>query len=94
MIKKHPAAQRELFEETGRTIRSPSKPVYARTTVFAFERFFVVHADAAEIATEHWSGNERTYIKAYRWWSQKDLQHCTGTVWPENIVEILKMAGA
>jgi 8-oxo-dGTP pyrophosphatase MutT (NUDIX family) len=96
------AACRELLEETGLRIDDPGPQVARRETSFqlptgemvtADERFFLIRTDALEVTAAHWSALEREVISAHRWWSRAELTSTRDQVWPENLVEMLRVAG-
>jgi 8-oxo-dGTP pyrophosphatase MutT (NUDIX family) len=94
------AARRELFEETGLSIRDLGPIRFDRSTVFEFESvqyeqveyFFCVHVARFEPADTHWSDIERRSVLEYRWWSRDELAATSETIYPEALVEMLDQA--
>lgn len=75
------AAVRELWEETGVSGVAVGPCVWVRKHVFrwgealyeARERFFVVRVDEVAVHRENWSGAEREYMTAQRWWTLDEI---------------------
>jgi 8-oxo-dGTP diphosphatase len=93
------AAIRELEEETGIQVRDIGRPVALREFVLqlpdgehvmADERFFVVETDQTSVSRDGWTTLEVEVMTEHRWWSQDDLAQTTATVWPENMLAMLR----
>jgi 8-oxo-dGTP diphosphatase len=97
------AAMRELREETGLRVKEIGPEVRRRELtlllpdgeyVMADERYFIVRSEDASVSREGWSAEETEFIADHRWWSEDELVQTPETVWPENLVEMLKAAAA
>ncbi len=92
------AAQRELEEETGLTIdvgdevgrHDPIFQVPSGEYVRADERYYLVHAQNDNISLSGQSSLEREYMKQHHWWSSEELIETDETIYPENLLELLK----
>jgi 8-oxo-dGTP diphosphatase len=58
------------------------------------ERYFLVRSEDATLSREGWTVEEREVTADHRWWSQAELAETSETVWPENLLEMLKAATA
>jgi 8-oxo-dGTP diphosphatase len=93
------AAIRELEEETGIRVQNIGPSVARREFVFqltdgehvaAEERFFVVETEQTSVSRDGWTPQEFEVMVDHRWWSQDDLAQTTATVWPEDILAMLR----
>lgn len=93
------AAVRELAEETGLHDGVVGDQVGRRQfvlelpsgeRVMADERFFVVRTASNVIFKELWTDLERESIADHRWWSPAELAQTTETVFPEDLLELLR----
>jgi 8-oxo-dGTP pyrophosphatase MutT (NUDIX family) len=94
------AAVRELFEETG--LRLPASalagPVFHETTYFPFDGhwysqeqdFFVARVDTWDADLSGFSDIERATVEEVRWWSLDELIAATDTIYPANLVPLLR----
>lgn len=89
------AALRELQEETGLRRDSAGAVVASRTfpmqlpdgeTVLAEERFFIIHAEKADIDCSGWSDNEKSVIQNYHWWTLEELRDTNQTIFPHDLI--------
>lgn len=89
------AALRELHEETGLKRDSAGAVVASRTfpmqlpdgeTVLAEERFFIIHAEKADIDCSGWSDNEKSVIQNYHWWTLEELRDTNQTIFPHDLI--------
>lgn len=89
------AALRELHEETGLKRDSAGAVVASRTfpmqlpdgeTVLAEERFFIIHAEKADIDCSGWSDNEKSVIQNYHWWKLEELRDTNQTIFPHDLI--------
>lgn len=89
------AALRELQEETGLKRDSAGAVVASRTfpmqlpdgeTVLAEERFFIIHAEKADIDCSGWSDNEKSVIQNYHWWTLEELRDTNKTIFPHDLI--------
>jgi 8-oxo-dGTP diphosphatase len=97
------AAIRKLREETGICVKDVGPEVAQRELVLllpdgervmADERYFIVDPGDATLSREGWTAEEREVTADYKWWSQDELAQTSETVWPEDLLEILKAATA
>jgi len=97
------AACRELREETGLLINDPGPEVAQRTVIFplisgefvrADERFFLIRVEDLSISNERWTEAEHKVMTAHRWFSAADLAAASDPIFPENLADILRDAGA
>jgi 8-oxo-dGTP diphosphatase len=95
------AAIRELREETGIRLEDIGPEVARRELVLllpdgerviADERYFLVQSGDATLSREGWTDEERKVTAEYKWWSQHELAQTSETVWPENLLEMLRAA--
>lgn len=93
------AGMRELQEETGIKCGNLGPEVGQRRFVLqladgefveAEEHYFVVRADALQFDNAKWTDLEEEVIADHKWWSADEIAATTETVWPENLVEMLK----
>lgn len=89
------AALRELQEETGLKRDSAGATVASRSfpmqlpdgeTVLAEERFFIIHAEKADIDCSEWSENEKSVIQNYHWWTLEELRDTNQTLFPHDLI--------
>lgn len=93
-------AVRELREETGLvlTVDDVGESVHVRLTVFPFEGrvynqsedYFVVRVDAHQVDTSGFSEVENRFVLGHRWWHPEDLRTTTDTVYPEELLDVLR----
>lgn len=92
------AARRELREETG-IIAEIGEEVAQRDVVFrapegdevfADERYFWVRAADDVIDQAGQEPLEAKFMTAHRWWSLAELQETLETVYPENLIQLVK----
>lgn len=93
------AAVRELLEETGIKVVDPGRQVARREVVLqlpegehvrADERYFVVQAYEQAVQREGWTRLELEVMTDHRWWSIADLEATSDTVWPEELIALLR----
>jgi len=94
------AARRELFEETGLDLDCGA--VIARrqvefltlegVEVTADERYFLVHAGDAAIATHGHTELERRVMREWRWFARDEIATWPEAIFPEEIVAMLDAA--
>ena len=97
------AAIRELEEETGIRVKDFGREAGRREVplqlpdgehVMADERYFLVRSADARLSRDGWTVQETEVMAAYKWWSRDELAHSTATIWPEDLLEMLKLAAA
>lgn len=97
------AAIRELREETGIRVKDVGLEVARRALVLqlpagerviADERYFLVRSENAILSREGWTAEEKEVTADHRWWSQDELAQTSETVWPENLIEMLRATTA
>lgn len=97
------AAVRELYEETGIRTGDIGREVARRrfalpmpngSRVRADERYFVVRTAAIAISRAGWTDLEKEVMAAHRWWSPADLAATSETVFPEDLIAMLRVAVA
>jgi len=95
------AALRELREETGIVSEAIGEPVADREFTLQLpdgehvqsrEKYFVVRVEDVALSRQGWTSQEADVIADHRWWSREDLRQTTDIVWPENLLDMLKMA--
>lgn len=95
------AAIRELEEETGIRVQDIGPEVGPRefvlqlpdgARVIADERFFLVRPKDASLSRDGWTVQEAEVMADHRWWSADELVHTSATVWPENLLAMLRAA--
>jgi 8-oxo-dGTP pyrophosphatase MutT (NUDIX family) len=97
------AAIRELEEETGIRVGDIGPEVGRREfvlqlpdgeQVMADERFFLIKPEDASLSRDGWTAQEAEVMADHRWWSPDELAQTSATVWPENLLAMLKAATA
>jgi 8-oxo-dGTP pyrophosphatase MutT (NUDIX family) len=97
------AAIRELEEETGIRVEDIGPEVGRREfvlqlpdgeQVMADERFFLIKPEDASLSRDGWTAQEAEVMADHRWWSPDELAQTSATVWPENLLAMLKAATA
>ncbi|HEX4445052.1 MAG TPA: NUDIX domain-containing protein [Galbitalea sp.] len=91
-------AIRETNEETGLLLESVNGPVHERDTTFTFEgavihqveTYFTASVTAFEINRGGWTELEQRSMSGARWWSLDELVATNETVYPENLVDVLR----
>jgi len=95
------AAIRELQEETGIHEKDIGPEVARRKLVLVLpdgervigdERYFLVRSKDATLSRAGWTAEEREVTADCKWWSQHELAQTSETVWPENLLSILRAA--
>jgi len=93
------AAQRELEEETGLVVNVVDREISRREFVLelpsgehviAVERFFLVRTVARNISDDLWTDHEKEVMTAHHWWSLEELAQSSETIFPENLLELLR----
>lgn len=91
------AARRELIEETGFDL-DPGPEVARRRADFvslegvpvtADERYFLVRAPSADIATHGHTELERRVMQRWHWFTRDELANWPETIFPEDIIAML-----
>jgi len=94
------AAIRELKEETGIRVDSVGRQIERGEfvlqlpngeNVMADERFFRIETSDVSISREGWTSHEVEVMTEHKWWSPEELAQTTESVWPENLLEMLKL---
>ena len=97
------AAIRELEDETGIRVEDIGFEVGRREVVLqlpdgervvADERFFFVKREDASLSRNGWSAQETEVMADHKWWSQEELEQTSATIWPKNLLAMLKAARA
>jgi 8-oxo-dGTP pyrophosphatase MutT (NUDIX family) len=93
-------AARELFEETGLRVRSDDlgEPVFEDVTEFPYEGtwyrqanvFFLLRVPAWHVPVDQIDPAEEHYIHEHRWWSLSELVATDETVYPPDLLVILR----
>jgi len=95
------AAIRELEEETGIRVEGVGSEAARREFVLqlpdgehvmADERFFLVKSQDACLSRNGLTAQEAEIMADHRWWSEDELAQTSATVWPENLLEMLRVA--
>jgi 8-oxo-dGTP diphosphatase len=91
------AAARELREETG--FNAPIGPVLrTRDAVYAIgssaparyaEQYFLVRCAGGDPDRSRWTAEERTTIRAHRWWTLEDMRAAEHVFLPEWLPDLL-----
>jgi len=96
------AAIRELEEETGIQVASVGSHVGQREFVLqlpsgehvvADERFFLVKVGDTSLSRDGWTFEETQVMADHRWWLQDDLARTSATVWPKNLLTMIRGLG-
>jgi 8-oxo-dGTP pyrophosphatase MutT (NUDIX family) len=90
------AARRELFEETGMTapISGCIETRHIRfitlegVEVDAEERYFIVRAPHATVASDGHTELERRVMQSHRWWTPAELETCPEQWFPEDLLSL------
>ena len=97
------AAIRELEEETGISVEDIGREVGRREVllqlpdgerVMADERYFLVRSGDAPPSRDRWTAQETEVMADFKWWSQDELAHAAATIWPEDLLKMIKLATA
>jgi 8-oxo-dGTP pyrophosphatase MutT (NUDIX family) len=92
------AALRELREETGITdvVLGPciwsgqyAAFIYGEP-VLADQRYFLVHAQNANVDTSDLHPEERSNWREFRWWTLAELRATAEMIWPEGLADLLE----
>jgi 8-oxo-dGTP diphosphatase len=95
------AAIRELEEETGLRAENVGPEVAHREFalqlpdgehVIADERFFLIEAKAPSLSRDGWTAEEAEVMADHKWWSQDELAQTSATVWPQDLLVMLRFA--
>jgi 8-oxo-dGTP pyrophosphatase MutT (NUDIX family) len=95
------AAIRELEEETGIRAKNAGPQVAQRAFVLrlpdgehvmADERFFLIEAKEGYLSRDGWTTQEAEVMADHRWWSQDELAQTSATVWPQDLLVMLRAA--
>jgi 8-oxo-dGTP pyrophosphatase MutT (NUDIX family) len=93
------AAIRELEEETGIQVENVGPEVGRNEfvlqlpdgeRVIADERFFLIKSKEKSPSRDGWTTQEAEVMADHKWWSQDELAQTSATVWPENLLAMLK----
>jgi 8-oxo-dGTP diphosphatase len=93
------AAIRELAEETGICVQDIGAEVGRREFllqlpdgehVIAHERSFLVKTEHESPSRDGWTAQEAEVMTDHKWWSCDELAQTTATVWPEDLLSMLK----
>lgn len=96
------AAIRELKEKTGIAVDSIGDPVARREFVMtmpdgeqvvADEQFFVVIVEEQRVLRDRWTTLEVEVMTDHNWWTADALKATQDKVWPNNLPELLTLAG-
>jgi 8-oxo-dGTP pyrophosphatase MutT (NUDIX family) len=84
------AAVRELLEETGLVVSAVGNPIWLRNKIvdgilFPERHFLVRCADFNPTTENNPDLNEHNLTLELRWWSLKELQTSTETIYPEDL---------
>jgi 8-oxo-dGTP diphosphatase len=91
-----------LKEETGISVESIGDPVARREFVMtmpdgeqvvADEQFFVVLVEEQRVLRDRWTALEVEVMADHKWWTATALKATKDTVWPNNLPEMLTLAG-
>lgn len=97
------AAVRELFEETGIKIESVDEHIAEREVVLptpdgekvlSIERYFVVRVGEVVLSNENYTEEELQVMTEHHWWCHDELRATSDTVFPEDLADILSLAGS
>jgi ADP-ribose pyrophosphatase YjhB (NUDIX family) len=96
------AAERELHEETGRSGLALVGPFHRRELDFLnhgepqhqVEHFFAARTADTSLTVDGWTSLEQRAMTAWRWWSTEALQTTGVEYFPDNLVELVRLADA
>ncbi len=96
------AAEREVLEETGQSGLTLVGPIHRREFDFLdhgeprhqVEHFFAARTGVTELDIDGWTDLERRAMTAWRWWSSEELQHEGVEYFPENLIDLVRLADA
>jgi 8-oxo-dGTP diphosphatase len=58
----------------------------------ADERFFAVRTADCGISSDQWTALEREVMIAHRWWSPDELAQTSETIYPDDLLELVRAA--
>jgi 8-oxo-dGTP pyrophosphatase MutT (NUDIX family) len=97
------AARREVLEETGLRLGELGAVVLSRAVTFEFdgllveqdEVLFLARIDSkdAVLDTSGWNAIEQRALTELRWWTTAELDTTTETVYPEQLLDLLRDNG-
>lgn len=99
----HEGALRELFEETGLSLRSLIGPIHALSTVNelaggatqnSYAEFFTHATSHFDISREYWLDYEHADIVAVKWFTAQELLDSGEDFSPANLIDIVEEARA
>lgn len=96
------AAERELLEETGQSELTLVGPFHRREFDFLnhgepqhqVEHFFAARTADTSLIIDGWTGLEQRAMTTWRWWSTEELQTTGVEYFPDNLVELVRLADA
>lgn len=96
------AAERELLEETGQSELTLVGPFRRREFDFLnhgepqhqVEHFFAARTADTSLIIDGWTGFEQRAMTTWRWWSTEELQTTGVEYFPDNLVELVRLADA
>ncbi len=94
------AANRELREETGQSGLPLVGPIYRREFNFLnhglpqhqVEHFFAARTADTSVNTFEWTALEQRAMTRWRWWSASELQADSIHFFPDNLVDLVRLA--
>ncbi len=95
------AAIRELKEETGILVENIGEQIGQREFVLqlssgehvvADERFFFVEVEDVKLSRDGWTAEEREVMATHKWWAPDELASTSETIYPDNILNLVKAA--